>query len=360
MPISDFDDLIKLSYFTDVAKAIVSETTVKGVLNRLMACIGDSFAPLNWSVLFLDRKTDQLVFQIAVGKAADALVGVRIPSNEGVAGWVASTGHEVIVEDVARDSRFSDRMDGMTGFLTESIIAVPLKSGNKVIGVIELINKLDGSQFSPLEMKALATMADFSAIAIEKAMLLRQIKRMAMTDALTGVLNRRGLGKTLNREMARMKRYGGSMSFILADVDDFKSINDSRGHVAGDTVLKTVAQALLKVCRESDSVARFGGDEFLVAMPYTEPDAAETARQRLAEAIQHASQACPAGPFSVSLGIHTGLADDETGSIDLDRIIAESDKDLYKRKENRGNGFAPEEVMAAMDDEAGSQTAGFD
>lgn len=360
MPASDFNDLIRLSFFTDVAKAIVSETTVKGVLDRLMNCIGESFTPLNWSVLLLDHKTDQLVFRIAVGKAADTLVGVRIPANEGVAGWVASHGCEVIIEDVASDSRFSSRIDDMTGFLTESIIAVPLKSGNKVFGVIELINKLDGSHFTPLEMKALATIADFSAIAIEKAMLLRQTKWQAMTDPLTGLLNRRGLGKALKREQARIKRYGGSLAFILADVDDFKSINDSRGHVAGDVVLKTVAKTLLTTCRESDSIARLGGDEFLVALPYTEEGTPETARERLSEAIREAAKTCQAGPFSVSLGIHSGSVDTHTGHIDLAKLIEESDRDLYRRKESKSGSLLQEDIMAAMDDESRHTGSGLE
>jgi diguanylate cyclase (GGDEF)-like protein len=363
MPGSDFDDLIKLSFFTDVAKAIVAETTVRGVLNRLMEQVGECFSPLNWSVLLLDRRTDQLEFRIAVGKAADALVGVRIPAFEGLAGWVVRNGSELIVEDVATDARFSERIDNMTGFKTESIIAVPLKSGNRVFGVIELVNKLNGGQFSALEMKALATMADFAAIAIEKAVLMRQIKRLAMTDALTGVLNRRGLARALDRERARMKRYGGSMAFILADVDNFKQINDQRGHAAGDMVLKTLAEALVGSCRESDVVARFGGDEFLIAMPCTDPLAAEVARQRFAEGIKAVAQSCPAGPFTVSLGVHAAAMDsaleraigDAAGHADLARILEESDRDLYRRKEAKVEGGLSEDILAAMDDDAGNR-----
>ncbi|TFG82301.1 MAG: sensor domain-containing diguanylate cyclase, partial [Spirochaetales bacterium] len=84
----DLSDLIHLSYFSEIAKDIVSETTVRGVLDRTMQHIGTCFAPLNWSLLLLDRKNDQLVFRIAVGKAGDILVGKRIPAFEGIAGWV--------------------------------------------------------------------------------------------------------------------------------------------------------------------------------------------------------------------------------------------------------------------------------
>ncbi len=341
----EIEELIRLSYFSEIAKAIVSETSVKGILNKLMAKIGDVFAPLNWSTLLLDRKNDQLEFRVVVGKASEKLLGQRIPAFEGVAGWVVAHGTEVIVEDVSQDSRFSDRIDSISGFTTSSIIAVPLKTEDKVFGVIELINKLDGGRFSALEMRTLATIADFAAIAIEKAVYLAQIKRMAMTDAMTGLLNRRGLARILERENSRIKRHGGEVAFILADVDQFKEINDNRGHAAGDVVLKCVAEALQKVCRESDAVARFGGDEFLVVMPDTNPEAAALARDRIAAGISRAAQKCPAGAFTVSLGVHAGKGSD------INKIFEESDRDMYRRKEERNPNTFGEKIMSILDDD---------
>ncbi len=342
----EMEELIRLSYFSDIAKAIVSETSVRGILNKLMAKIGDVFSPLNWSTLLLDRKTDQLEFRIVVGKASEKLMGQRIPAFEGIAGWVVANGREVIVEDVTQDPRFSDRIDSISGFSTESIIAVPLKTEEKVFGVIELINKLDGGRFSALEMRTLATIADFAAIAIEKAVYLAQLKRLAMTDAMTGLLNRRGLARILDRENSRIKRHGGELAFILADVDRFKEINDTRGHASGDTVLKCIADALQKVCRESDAVARFGGDEFLVVMPDTDADAAELARERIAKSIATAAEECQAGPFSVSLGVHAGKGSD------INQIFEESDRDLYRRKEERNPSAFGEKIMSILDDDA--------
>lgn len=346
MPAEDFNDMIRLSYFSDTAKAIVSESTVKGVLDRLMERIGCIFAPLNWSLMLLDRPNDQLVFKVAVGKASSKLLGLRIPAFEGIAGWVVANGRALIIEDAAADERWSERVDEMTGFRTESIIAVPLKTEEKVFGVIELINKLDGGHFSALELNMLETIADFAAIAIEKAVYLAQVKRMAMSDSLTGLLNRRGLSKVLERERSRIRRYGGSMAFILADVDEFKSINDERGHAAGDAVLKAIAEALMASSRESDAVARMGGDEFLVAISCDSQAEAESARSRLDAALREASGRCSAGPFSVSLGLHFG--DD----CDLGAMLEESDRDLYRRKEERNAALFGGRVMDMLDEAA--------
>lgn len=341
----ELDDLIKLHYFSDIGKDIVKERSLRGVLDRLMARIGECFAPLNWSLLLLDRERDELVFKIAVGKASDILVGRRIPAFEGVAGWVVSNGRALIVEDASKDPRFSERVDSITGFRTESIIAVPLKTEERTYGVIELVNKLDGGRFSALELRTLATIADFGAIAIERAVYLGRLRRRAETDPLTGLLNRRGLGRVLVREGRRMKRYGGQLAFILADIDEFKAINDTRGHAAGDAVLRAVAAALEGAARESDELARYGGDEFLVVLPSAGPAEAEGAKRRLAAALEAASAACAAGPFSVTLGVHAG-ADPDVG-----RILEASDRDLYRQKGGRrAKDGLEDEIMAMMDE----------
>ena len=345
MPGDDIDDLIRLSWFTAIAKDIVSETTVRGVLERIMARIGECFAPLNWSVLLLDRKRDELVFRVAVGKAGERLRGKRIPATEGVAGWVVANGQALVVEDARTDPRFSSRVDTFSGFVTESIIAVPLRTDERVFGVIELINKLDGTRFSALEMRTLATIADFAAIAIQRAVFLDQLRREAMTDPLTGLLNRRGLERTLERERRRVARYGGELAFIIADVDGFKLINDSRGHAAGDEVLKRVAATLRATSRSCDAVARFGGDEFLVLLPGTGSEAAEAARDRIASALEKAAVTCAGGHFTVSLGVHAGEAADAAG------ILHRSDIDLYRRKEDRASPSFGETVLEAMDEE---------
>jgi len=152
--------------------------------------------------------------------------------------------------------------------------------------------------------------------------------------------------RILDRENSRIKRHGGEIAFIIADVDRFKEINDKRGHAAGDVVLKCVADALQKACRESDAVARFGGDEFLVVMPDTDIEAAGLASDRIAAAIAGAAGECPAGVFSVSLGVHAGKGSD------INAIFEESDKDLYRRKEERNPNAFGEKIMSLMDDDA--------
>ena len=338
----DMDDLIRLSVFSSIGTSIVGEKSIRGVLDRVMEHIGSFFGPLNCSILLVDAAQSDLVFARVAGRLTETLTGERIPLSEGVAGWVAQRGTCAIVENPSDDPRWSDRIDILTGFKTDSIVAVPLRSGDKVFGVIELLNRLDGKCFSAYDMRVLSTIADFAAIGVEKAYYLAEARRLSEKDALTGVLNRRGLSRAIDVETARRARYGGDLSVILADIDRFKSINDTYGHAVGDEVLKAVAEAMSAAIREADSVARYGGDEFLVFMPATGPEDAEIARARLEEVL--AKEGCAhKPPYAVSLGVHT------SSDVDFDELFRESDKDLYRRK--IGPLAIGENLLAAIDDE---------
>jgi len=338
----DLDDLIRLSVFSSIGKSIVSENSIRGILDRVMEHVGCLFAPLNWSILLVDAQKRELVFSVAVGRASDELIGKRIPLDEGVAGWVVRNGKPAIVESTSDDARFSERVDKITGFKTESLIAVPLRTADKVFGLIELINKLDGNAFSAYELRVLSTIADFAAIGIEKAYYLAEAKRLSELDPLTETLNRRGLDRVVAREETRMSRYGGALSAIVADIDEFKAINDSGGHSAGDEVLRRVAATMRSAVRDVDSLARFGGDEFIVVMPSTGPEEAKIARTRLENAVNAAGRVSTP-PFSVTLGVHSSTEPN------FDLLFRESDRDLYRRKTDT---FAIDgNLIAALDEE---------
>jgi len=340
----DTQDLVNLSFFVDIGKAIVSAKSIKDILDQVMKHVGKIFAPRNWSLLLTDPKTKELVFKIVVGEVADSLQGMRISSDDGISGWIYHSGQAVVIEDVTKDNRFSNKIDKITHFKTESIIGVPLKSGEKVLGIIELINKLSGEPFTPFDLNILSTIADFTAIAIERAFYLRAIEKLSRTDHLTGVLNRRSFDFIMNNETERCKRHGGMLSVLLIDINSFKQINDNFGHLSGDLVLKTCAGIIKENTRKIDYTARFGGDEFAVIMPHTDEPEAEHVKERIISAVTEYDH--PNIPkFSVSIGRQTAGSD---GVVDL---LYETDKELYREKEGKERIRVDEYLLEFIDDE---------
>lgn len=322
----DTEDLVNLSFFVDIGTAISRSKSIEDTLNEVMIKIGEIFTPLNWSLLLVNPRTKDLTFTVVIGKNSAVLMGKTLPRGEGLAGWVAETGQSVIVEDVTKDERFSPRVDRYTGFKTESIIGVPLKTSTSVFGVIELINKMNGKSFTPFELKILTTIADFAAIAIEKAYYYRALKKMAIQDPLTGVNNRGRFERILERELDKCERYSHPMSLLMVDVDDFKSINDTYGHAVGDAVLKSLAAVLQRSVRKVDCVCRYGGDEFVIVMPNTSRQMAEGARRRILSNIEYENSLGHEVPYMVSVGLHSMEGGERSGLMDL------LDTDLYRQK----------------------------
>jgi two-component system cell cycle response regulator len=164
--------------------------------------------------------------------------------------------------------------------------------------------------------------------------LLGKVEYMAITDALTGLYNRRRFHDVLTKEFERAKRYATAVSLIMLDIDHFKKVNDYYGHQAGDTVLKEVSTVITKSIREIDTASRFGGEEFMVILPNTEKENAKVGAERMREKIsQHAFPEVE-GPITVSIGV-AGLPD--AAIANEDRLIRCADYALYRAKQNGRN-----------------------
>src|SRR3989449_5397404 len=171
----------ELTIFHDVAKALTSMLDLDSILQAIMEKMAEYFRPDTWSLLMVDEQRNELYFAIAVGDAAEALKNVRLKVGEGIAGWVAKHGEQLIVPDVLNDPRFAKRIDDMTQWETRSIICFPVRSKLRVLGVIQLVN-VDMEHFSDPEIFFLQSLCDYAAIAIENSRSVKKIQELIITD----------------------------------------------------------------------------------------------------------------------------------------------------------------------------------
>jgi diguanylate cyclase (GGDEF)-like protein len=165
------------------------------------------------------------------------------------------------------------------------MLCAPLISRGRTIGVVQVINRL-GGQFTKADLEMLLTLVDPCAIAIENAILFQRTEQLTITDDLTRLFNSRYLNLYISREIKRCKRHGIPLSVIFLDLDGFKGVNDQYGHLAGSRTLTEVGGILVEAVRESDILARYGGDEFVVVLPETPPSGALVIAERIRRSIE--------------------------------------------------------------------------
>ena len=316
----------ELTIFHDVAKALTSSLNLDSILQTIMEKMAEYFRPDTWSLLMVDEEKDELYFAIAVGAAAEVLSKVRLKVGEGIAGWVAKHGQPLIVPDVQNDPRFSSRLDEMTRLQTHSVICVPLRSKHRVLGVIQLVNA--NAEMSEQEMFFLQALCDYAAISIENARSVEKIQELTITDDCTGLFNARHLYKTLDTEVYRSSRFGYEFSVLFIDLDHFKSVNDTHGHLIGSKLLAEIGYLVKAQLRLIDFAFRYGGDEFVVLLPQTSKDQALVVAKRLQDAMR-ATRFCRDEGLNLNVLASIGLATYPHDARTAHDIIRQADEMMY-------------------------------
>jgi diguanylate cyclase (GGDEF)-like protein len=325
----DIQEGTEVTVFHELGKALTSSLQLDQVLRTIMEKITEVLRPDTWSLLLMDTNKNELYFQIATGKGSDALRDVRIKVGQGLAGWVAQSGEAVVVPDTTKDSRFFAQLDEKTRTATRSIVAVPVRFRDQCLGVIELINCVGPEGvFSQRDLALLEALADYAAIAIENARHVQRIHELTITDDCTSLYNARHLNFMLDTEIYRSHRYAFEFSLIFIDLDHFKNINDTYGHLMGSKLLSEIGEAIKEKCRMIDLAFRYGGDEFVVLLPQTSKENAISVARRLHKLIRDSVWLKEPG-LNVNITASVGVAAYPTDSRTKAELLHLADEAMY-------------------------------
>ena len=253
---------------------------------------------------------------------------VRIPMKEMILHLYPS---DLTTTDTPDNSR-TLRAEAISSFSRQW--SLPLSLAGKPLGMLSVLPK-NGEELKKRKMDLISTVSNILAMSLKNAQEYHRLKEMAVTDGLTGIFNYKGLRDFVKREFHRARRHNKPLSLIMIDMDEFKAINDSLGHLAGDYILRELANCLKGSVRNTDIVGRYGGDEFGILLPETEMDKSETLMKRILHAIKN--HTFEWGPERIKVNITYGIATiTELEKEDDDReLILMADSRLYQAKRSR-------------------------
>lgn len=255
------------------------------------------------------------------------------PRSNGLTYTVARSGEMIIVENMQEHPLFQNVPLQWIG----SIIGIPLKVGNTVVGVMNLSRSTIGG-FSSSELRLLSLLSDQAAVAISNASLHQMISRQAYSDTLTGLPNRRALDERLEEEVASARRNNYSFAVVMMDLDGFKAVNDTYGHTVGDEVLRLVFTEMGRGVRTTDFLARYGGDELTLILSQTEMLSAQVVSEKIMEGMKKIKYRLPDGK-RLKLGISGGIALYPVHARSGPDLLRAADAALYHAKKFKRGTF---------------------
>jgi diguanylate cyclase (GGDEF)-like protein len=272
--------------------------------------------------------------QSVAGDGSGPLAGLTFADNPGLVANVVRLGAPLPGRELQAMERvvIFDSATAVRGLGALKIF--PMRAGESTVGTLVCGTRRRDGLPDPVQA-ALAMLALQAAAALVRTRLYEQAERLATIDGLTGLLNRRTLTTQLAARVREAQRYRRPLSLVLLDVDHFKKVNDTHGHPAGDAVLRGVAAVARAQARETDLVARYGGEELAVVLPETDAAGARTIAERLRAAVEGTSHVTEQGSLRVTVSV--GVATWPGGGQNPDELLTTADRALYRAKQTGRN-----------------------
>jgi diguanylate cyclase (GGDEF)-like protein len=320
-----------------ISREALQGASLDSVMQGICDCLVAELPVAIVSVLLLDDDNRQFVHEVYSGEFTQSPLAVagRWPITVGAAGRCVQLGRPHLIRDTATDP---DYVPGNATARSEYL--VPIRHGRRLHGVLNL-ESARTDFFGPEACAVFDAVADLVAGAIHFARMAdelieanRKLERLSMCDALTGIANRRQFDVRLAETWARQGRIGAPLALLLADVDCFKALNDSAGHLRGDECLRLLARICERFAvHEHDLVARFGGEEFVLLLPGRTLDAAIMQGEALRRAVAEAALAHPASPLAPHVTISVGVAAlVPSAEASAEQLVAAADRAMYDAK----------------------------
>ena len=331
---------VYLSALHEVTIGLLARQELKELLKDIVERAEQLVGTSSGFLFMVDSVRGRLIPVISTGALVD-VVASDVERGAGLVGRVWETGEPLAVADY--DAWAGRSLDVNPG-LIRAVVGVPLKNKSEVIGVLGLAYDYRSHKtFQEDEVHLLMRFAQLAALTVDNAQLYEATQELATRDPLTGIFNRRHLFDLGRLELERARRYSQPLAAIMLDIDRFKNLNDTWGHQAGDLVLRSVADSCRLHLREVDLLARYGGDEFVILLPYTSVGQAAHVADRIRSVVSSTPIAAGTGDLSVTVSI--GVVEYVQNMSSLEPLLERADQALFAAKRhgrNRVERWRPE------------------
>lgn len=313
---------LKVSF--EMSHTLISAFDLDQLLEKICKEINNRFGYELIALFIREDEGDCITLKYTLD-AMKEFLGLKLNiGGKGIVGMVALSGEPYYTSDVSKDKHYSISLPEV-----KSEFAIPLKIGDKIIGVLD-IESFRFNDFKEDTRNLLLSIGTHIAIALEKAKLYEKTKKLSGEDPLTGVLNRRSLGESVNRELERSKRYNTKFSILFFDLDNFKRFNDEYGHSNGDELLMSFSGIIKTLLRKGDIFGRYGGDEFIAFLYQTDTENAKEVAKRMLKIVNNNEEL-------LGLTFSVGISGFPENGNNFKELVNSADRACYRAKEKGGD-----------------------